>query len=127
MVYTLKTKRVGPAPPAFSQVLAVGLRQAATNPSPDASWEDSRTEGAVVMTLEAKSPGTSAESHASGSERFLVTGALGCIGAWVVHEFVGQGVEVVAFNKGHDDFRIRRWPYPTNSRCRQIRPAERTC
>jgi nucleoside-diphosphate-sugar epimerase len=32
---------------------------------------------------------------------------LGCIGAWVVHELVGQGVEVVAFDKGDDDFRIR--------------------
>jgi nucleoside-diphosphate-sugar epimerase len=32
------------------------------------------------------------------SERFLVTGAHGCIGAWVVAELVRQDVEVVAFD-----------------------------
>jgi nucleoside-diphosphate-sugar epimerase len=41
------------------------------------------------------------------SERFLVTGALGCVGAWVVHELVRDGVEVVTFDVGEDDFRIR--------------------
>jgi nucleoside-diphosphate-sugar epimerase len=32
------------------------------------------------------------------SERFLVTGAHGCIGAWVVAELVREGTEVVAFD-----------------------------
>ena len=59
------------------------------------------------MTLKGGNPGNWAETHPSRSERFLVTGALGCIGAWVVYELVGQGVEVVAFDKGDDDFRIR--------------------
>jgi len=59
------------------------------------------------MALNAKSPGTSAETHQSRSERFLVTGALGRIGAWVVQELVRQGVEVIAFDKGDDDYRIR--------------------
>ncbi len=40
-------------------------------------------------------------------ERFLVTGAFGCLGAWVVHELVGAGVDVVSFDIGNDDFRIR--------------------
>lgn len=40
-------------------------------------------------------------------ERFLVTGALGCLGAWVVHELVGEGVEVVTFDLGDDDYRMR--------------------
>lgn len=41
------------------------------------------------------------------AERFLVTGALGCLGAWVVHELVREGVEVVAFDLGDDDARLR--------------------
>jgi UDP-glucuronate 4-epimerase len=39
-------------------------------------------------------------------ERFLVTGALGCIGAWTVRELVGEGVDVVAFDLGHDHRRL---------------------
>jgi UDP-glucuronate 4-epimerase len=35
-------------------------------------------------------------------ERFLVTGALGCIGAWTVRELVREGVPVVAFDVGKD-------------------------
>lgn len=41
------------------------------------------------------------------AERFLVTGALGCLGAWVVHALVREGVEVVAFDLGDDDARLR--------------------
>ncbi len=41
------------------------------------------------------------------SERFLVTGALGCIGAWTVSRLVGEGVPVVAFDAGRDPYRLR--------------------
>jgi UDP-glucuronate 4-epimerase len=41
------------------------------------------------------------------AERFLVTGALGCIGAWVVHELVREGVAVTTFDAGGDAFRLR--------------------
>jgi UDP-glucuronate 4-epimerase len=39
-------------------------------------------------------------------ERFLVTGALGCIGAWTVRELVKEGVPVVAFDVGKDPRRL---------------------
>jgi nucleoside-diphosphate-sugar epimerase len=39
-------------------------------------------------------------------ERFLVTGALGCIGAWTVRELVHQGVPVVAYDIGSDPRRL---------------------
>ena len=51
------------------------------------------------------------------SERFLVTGAHGCIGAWVVAELVREGTDVVAFDvaPGHgrallllDDWELER-------------------
>jgi nucleoside-diphosphate-sugar epimerase len=35
-------------------------------------------------------------------ERFLVTGALGCIGAWTLHELVRDGASVVAFDRAAD-------------------------
>ena len=41
------------------------------------------------------------------SERFLVTGALGCIGAWVVKALVDEGAGVVTFDKGDDAKRLR--------------------
>ena len=41
------------------------------------------------------------------SERFLVTGALGCIGAWTVRALVKEGVPVVAFDLGNDPRRLR--------------------
>ena len=41
------------------------------------------------------------------SERFLVTGALGCIGAWTVRALVKEGVPVVAFDLGDDPRRLR--------------------
>ena len=40
------------------------------------------------------------------SERFLVTGAYGCIGAWILRQLVGEGVEVVAADAGTDDRRV---------------------
>jgi nucleoside-diphosphate-sugar epimerase len=39
--------------------------------------------------------------------RFLVTGAHGCIGAWVVHELVVDGHEVVTFDLSADPRRLR--------------------
>jgi UDP-glucuronate 4-epimerase len=43
----------------------------------------------------------------ASSERFLVTGALGCIGAWVVKLLVDEGATVVTFDKGDDTKRLR--------------------
>jgi nucleoside-diphosphate-sugar epimerase len=40
-------------------------------------------------------------------ERFLVTGALGCIGAWTCAVLAEEGVEVVGFDLGTDDRRLR--------------------
>ena len=41
------------------------------------------------------------------SERTLVTGAYGCIGAWVVHELVRGGREVVTFDLSTEPRRLR--------------------
>jgi UDP-glucuronate 4-epimerase len=43
----------------------------------------------------------------SADERFLVTGALGSIGAWTCAELAAEGIEVVGFDLGTDDHRIR--------------------
>jgi nucleoside-diphosphate-sugar epimerase len=40
------------------------------------------------------------------SERFLVTGAFGCIGAWTLRQLVREGVDVVASDVGTDDRRV---------------------
>jgi UDP-glucuronate 4-epimerase len=40
------------------------------------------------------------------TERFLVTGALGCIGAWTVRELIRDGVSVVGFDVGRDPRRL---------------------
>ncbi|HXD66282.1 MAG TPA: NAD(P)-dependent oxidoreductase [Solirubrobacteraceae bacterium] len=40
-------------------------------------------------------------------ERFLVTGAHGCIGAWVIRHLVSEGAEVVALDVSDDDHRLR--------------------
>jgi nucleoside-diphosphate-sugar epimerase len=40
-------------------------------------------------------------------ERFLITGALGCIGAWATRLLVEEGVPVVAFDLGDDPHRLR--------------------
>lgn len=42
-----------------------------------------------------------------GSERFLVTGALGCLGAWVTRLLLDDGVEVATFDLSTDDRRLR--------------------
>ena len=42
-----------------------------------------------------------------GDERFLVTGALGCIGAWTVRALVREGAQVTTFDLGSDDRRLR--------------------
>jgi nucleoside-diphosphate-sugar epimerase len=42
----------------------------------------------------------------SEGERFLVTGALGCIGAWTVRALVREGTPVVAFDLGRDHRRL---------------------
>jgi nucleoside-diphosphate-sugar epimerase len=41
------------------------------------------------------------------SERFLVTGALGCIGAWTCAVLAEEGVEVVGYDLGEDRSRLR--------------------
>jgi UDP-glucuronate 4-epimerase len=41
-----------------------------------------------------------------GSERFLVTGALGCIGAWTVRELVRDGASVVGYDVGTNPRRL---------------------
>lgn len=40
-------------------------------------------------------------------ERFLVTGALGCIGAWVVHNLAREGVPTTIFDLGGSMHRLR--------------------
>jgi nucleoside-diphosphate-sugar epimerase len=40
-------------------------------------------------------------------ETFLVTGAFGCIGAWVIRLLLEEGVPVVAFDLGDDPYRLR--------------------
>jgi UDP-glucuronate 4-epimerase len=40
-------------------------------------------------------------------ERFLVTGANGCIGAWTVAQLVGEGTPVVGLDASDDDHRLR--------------------
>jgi nucleoside-diphosphate-sugar epimerase len=39
--------------------------------------------------------------------RFLVTGAYGCIGAWLVHELVSDGMPLVTFDLSPDPRRVR--------------------
>jgi UDP-glucuronate 4-epimerase len=41
-----------------------------------------------------------------GSDRFLVTGALGCIGAWTVRELVKRGMPVTALDRSADHRRL---------------------
>ncbi len=40
-------------------------------------------------------------------ERFFVTGALGCLGAWVTRNLIQQGAEVVVYDLGSSDHRLR--------------------
>jgi NAD(P)-dependent dehydrogenase (short-subunit alcohol dehydrogenase family) len=41
------------------------------------------------------------------SERFLVTGALGCLGAWTVYLLVAESTDVVTYDVSEDDRRLR--------------------
>jgi UDP-glucuronate 4-epimerase len=41
------------------------------------------------------------------SDTFLVTGALGCLGAWTCKLLVDEGTPVVAFDLGDDPYRLR--------------------
>jgi nucleoside-diphosphate-sugar epimerase len=51
---------------------------------------------------------TGASNTASRSdERFLVTGALGCIGAWTLRDLAREGTPVVAFDQATDPRRVR--------------------
>lgn len=45
-------------------------------------------------------------SHAAGDARVLVTGALGCIGAWVTRTLIRDGAQVVAFDLGANRSRM---------------------
>jgi UDP-glucuronate 4-epimerase len=45
--------------------------------------------------------------HNGQGERFLVTGACGCIGAWIVRELVSDSVSVVTFDLATDRRRLR--------------------
>jgi len=45
-------------------------------------------------------------SPTATGERFLITGALGCIGAWTVRTLVREGTTVVAFDLGRDVRRL---------------------
>ena len=40
-------------------------------------------------------------------EKFLVTGALGCLGAWVVRNLIREGVPVSIFDLGGSNHRLR--------------------
>lgn len=44
---------------------------------------------------------------------YLVTGALGCIGAWTVRELIRQGARVIAFDRSTDTARLRMLMEPT--------------
>ena len=46
-------------------------------------------------------------ARARGEERFLVTGAHGCIGAWVIRALISEGAHVVALDLSDDDHRLR--------------------
>ncbi len=43
----------------------------------------------------------------TAGERFLVTGAAGCLGAWAVARLVREGTPVVAFDASADTYRLR--------------------
>ncbi|MBW1942269.1 MAG: NAD(P)-dependent oxidoreductase [Deltaproteobacteria bacterium] len=42
-----------------------------------------------------------------GEEKFLVTGAMGCIGAWVVRNLLRDGVEAIIFDQSDNDQRLK--------------------
>ena len=54
--------------------------------------------------------------------RYLVTGALGCIGAWVVRNLVREGAAVFALDAAQDDHRLRLALDPAELADGRIRP-----
>ena len=42
-----------------------------------------------------------------GKEKFLVTGAMGCIGAWVVRNLICEGAEATIFDQSDNDHRLK--------------------
>ena len=60
-------------------------------------------------------PGSGPAPGTERRERFLVTGALGCIGAWTVARLVREGVPVVAFDLGRDRRRLEALMTPASS------------
>jgi UDP-glucuronate 4-epimerase len=50
---------------------------------------------------------SAAVANLSNGARYLVTGALGCIGAWTVVNLARKGIPVVAFDLGSDPRRVR--------------------
>lgn len=42
----------------------------------------------------------------SRAERFLITGAFGCIGAWILRQLLAEGADVVALDAGDDRHRL---------------------
>ena len=61
----------------------------------------------VGSTEPPKSAGAGLAGAGAGSERFLVTGALGCIGAWTCAVLAEEGTPVVGYDLGTDDWRLR--------------------
>ena len=61
------------------------------------------------MSVQCLPPGVDRGSGVSGasSDRFLVTGALGCIGAWTVRTLVRRGMPVVTYDLGSDRRRLQ--------------------
>lgn len=43
----------------------------------------------------------------SNGNTYLVTGAMGCLGAWTIHNLVAQGERVLAFDLSTDPFRLK--------------------
>ena len=77
---------------------------------------------ASARTSRAAPRGTSTPSRSLStktSERWLVTGALGCLGAWTVATLAREGAAVVALDLGSD----RRAPAPDREQGRARRPS----
>lgn len=62
-----------------------------------------------TTAYESRSPVASRPSsvNAPGEERFLITGAMGCIGAWVVYNLVREGVPTAVFDLSDNPHRMR--------------------
>ena len=65
----------------------------------------------------------SSPSTTMSDERWLVTGALGCIGAWTAVTLVREGAGVVAFDLSDDDRRLRLIAERRRARARSRSPA----